>query len=69
MTPDKFNDTILGKPVKWNDTMPKEVVANAPPILFGSWYPPDREFDAETLDGHKIKIKVRYVVKFSEDTE
>lgn len=35
MTPDESEHTIDGYPVRWNDTMPKEVVANGPPILFG----------------------------------
>jgi len=37
MTPEEINDYFLGHPVKWNDTMPKGVVANSTPILFGKW--------------------------------
>ena len=68
MTPDELNDTIDGYPVKWNDAMPPSN-GTEPVITFDPLVPPGYEFDAETFDGRKIKIKVRYVVKFSEDTE
>lgn len=68
MTPDEFTDSILGAPIKWIDTMPPSNCTN-PQVILGSLIPPDRYIDAETLDGRKFKIRVRYVAKLSEDTE
>lgn len=69
MKQDDSNGTIDGYPVKYVDTMPEDTAASGPPILFHPWYPRDREIDTETSDGRKIKIKVRYVMSFSEDSD
>lgn len=60
--------TILGRPVKWADVMPSCNCTDLP-IVFGSLLPPDRFVDAETPDGRKFKIRVRYVATRGADGE